>query len=405
MRDLLRSLFDPSGFRPRWQCGDWSALHGWVHVVSDLAIFGAYLTIPLALLYFLWKRPDVAFPRILVLFGVFILSCGAGHALEAAIFWTPVYRLSGAVKVVTAVASWFTVLAIVRITPQALTLPGLKRTLADLESEMKERKRAEEALRARADEVERVNGELSATKTSLEQIVAELSRSNRELDEFAYAASHDLKEPLRGINSYATFLLEDYGSSLDAEGSRMLQTMPRLTSRLDRLIDALLHYSRLGRIDLACAEVDLGEVVDEVLDGLRVAVEERKAQVRMPRRLPRVRCNRTLLAEVFHNLISNALKYNDKDEPSIEIGYEQRADAPVPVFHVRDNGIGVEEKFHATVFRIFRRLHAREAYGGGSGAGLTIAKKIVERHGGRIWLESTPGAGSTFSFTVGETDA
>jgi len=403
--DFLRSLFDPTGFPARWHCGAWSDLHGWVHIVSDIAIFGAYLTIPLALLYFLWRRPDVPFPRILILFGVFILSCGTGHLIEAVIFWQPVYRLAGAVKVVTAVASWFTVLALIRIAPQALALPGLKKTLGALELEMRERRAAEDALRTRALELERLNGELNSAKSALEEGMAELARSNRELDEFAYVASHDLKAPLRGIHNYATFLQEDYGKSFDAEGTRMLEALPRLTTRLDGLIDALLHFARVGRVELARTEADLGQVVVEVLDALHVVLKERKVDVRIPRKLPMVSCNKTLVGEVFHNLIVNAAKYNAGDSPWIEIGYEAQPNSPAPVLYVRDNGIGIEHKFHETVFRIFRRLHPQEAFGGGSGAGLTIARKIVERHGGRIWLHSNPGAGSTFYFTLGEARA
>jgi signal transduction histidine kinase len=402
MLPFPQSLFDTSDFPPRWHCGRWTELHGWVHIASDLAIFAAYLSIPIALLYFLWRRPDVPFPRILILFGVFILSCGVGHLLEAVIFWHPVYRLAGAIKVVTAIVSWTTVFALVRIAPRALALPGLVRTVDELQLEMKESKRADALTQAHARNLEHLNRELSEAKSALEHGMEELSRSNRELDEFAYAASHDLKEPLRGIHNIASIVLEDHVATLDDEGRRMLQTLPRLTNRLGLLIDALLHSAQVGRIDLDRAETDLALVVDEVLDALQMTLKEHKVEVRVPRRLSSARCNKSLVGEVFHNLILNAVKYNDKDAPWIEIGYEQSLDSTEPVFYVRDNGIGIEEKFHESVFRIFRRLHSRDAYGGGSGAGLTIAKKIVERHGGRIWLESRPEVGSTFHFTLAE---
>lgn len=230
----------------------------------------------------------------------------------------------------------------------------------------------------------------------LEQSNAALRRSNEDLDEFAYAASHDLKEPLRGIHHYAQFLLEDYESRLDAGAQHKLKTLGRLAERMAALIDTLLEYSRVGRADLAFAETDLNEVLAGVLDSLAITVKEQGVQVRIPQRLPALRCNRVRIGQVFHNLLSNAIKYNDKAEKSVEIGCQGGR-----LFYVRDNGIGIAAKHHEAIFRIFRRLHGREQYGGGTGAGLTIVKKIIERHDGRIWLESTPGVGSSFYFTVG----
>jgi light-regulated signal transduction histidine kinase (bacteriophytochrome) len=231
----------------------------------------------------------------------------------------------------------------------------------------------------------------------------ELERSNIELDAFAYIASHDLKEPLRGLHNYAHFLIEDYGEQLDADGQAKLETMIRLTQRMETLIDTLLHYSRVGRVDLSFQEADLNELLSDIVDRLAVSLEQQRVALRIPRPLPTIMCDQIRLGEVFYNLILNAIKYNDKPEKSIEIGYrepEQHGQRWPYTFYVRDNGIGIQEKHFETIFRIFKRLHARDQYGGGTGAGLTIAKKIVERHGGRIWLESTAGVGTTFFFTI-----
>lgn len=282
-----------------------------------------------------------------------------------------------------------------------------------------DRREAEIALKSHAaalqefsDEVELRNQELEVAKKALECAAIDLERSNNELDAFAYIASHDLKEPLRGIHNYATFLLEDYGDKFDAEGRAKLQTLPRLTQRLETFIDSLLHVSRVGRSDLAVAETDLNNPLAEVLDTLHIRLQECGVEVRVPRPLPRVVCDRVRIVEVFRNLISNAMKYNDKDEKWIEIGYADgretdQADGAgrsAIVFYVRDNGIGIREKHLDAVFRIFKRLHGRDKYGGGTGAGMTIVKKIIERHDGRIWIESTLGVGTTFYFTLQETN-
>ena len=226
-----------------------------------------------------------------------------------------------------------------------------------------------------------------------------LLRSNQELDEFAYIASHDLREPLRGIHNYASFLIEDYADRLDADGRAKLETLKQLAQRMDALIDSLLQFSRAGRVDLAVQETDLNEVVSEVLESLRISLEVKHVEVRFDHSLPTLRCDRVRIAEVFRNLITNAIKYNDKPHRWLEIG---ATESEPRVLYVRDNGIGIPPQHHEAVFRIFKRLHGRDKFGGGTGAGLTIVKKIVERHGGRVWLESVPGQGTTFYFTVGE---
>ncbi len=255
----------------------------------------------------------------------------------------------------------------------------------------------------------------------LARLNTELTRSNAELDAFAYIASHDLKEPLRGIHNYASFLLEDYEDKLDAEGVEKLHTLKRLTQRMDALIESLLHYSRVGRVDLSFRTTDLNQLLAEVLELLKPLIDEVQAEIHIPRPLPTIDCDQVRVREVFHNLISNALKYNVRDHRWVEIGYDdtgsyrdrlklqpsiilddpssQPETAPV-VLYVQDNGIGIRDKHFEVIFRIFRRLHARDAFGGGTGSGLTIAKKIIERHGGHIWVESVYGEGSKFCFTL-----
>lgn len=240
----------------------------------------------------------------------------------------------------------------------------------------------------------------------LAAINLELQRTNSELDAFVYIASHDLKEPLRGIHNYSTFLLEDYSDVLDAEGVSKLETLVRLTKRMEDLINSLLHFSRLGRQELKLNPLNLNELIPSIIEVFRMSYRADEIDISIPRPLPLIRGDKILIQEILTNLISNGLKYNDHEVKSIEIGYldpEPRLDQevePFLTFYIRDHGIGIPEKHHDTIFRIFKRLHAPGKYGGGTGAGLTIIKKIIERHGGSIWLESIPKEGTTFYFTL-----
>ena len=240
----------------------------------------------------------------------------------------------------------------------------------------------------------------------------ELERSNNELDSFAYIASHDLKEPLRGIHNYSSFLMEDYAEVLDEEGMSKLQTLIRLTQRMEDLIDSLLHFSRLGRVDLSLKNNDLNEILDSAIDVIKMSKVENSIEISIPRKLPIVNCDRVQINELLMNLVSNAVKYNKNDCKQVEIGFLDTLEQLDPnlqqkiqaqnqvVLYVKDNGIGIPQKHHGNIFRIFKRLHGKKAYGGGTGAGLTIVKKIVERHGGEIWLKSEVGAGTTFYLSL-----
>lgn len=230
----------------------------------------------------------------------------------------------------------------------------------------------------------------------LQLYAEELEKSNSDLEDFAYIASHDLKEPLRGIHNFSKFLLEDYEDKLDQEGVAKLETLAQLSQRMSDLTDSLLYYSRVGRAELAYQATNLNEVIDEVKERLSLLLEEQNVRIDIPQLLPIVQCDYVRIKEVFHNLISNAVKYNDQPDKRIEIG----CNAQSFIFYVRDNGIGIREKHFDGIFRIFKRLHGRNKFGGGVGVGLTFVQKILERHGGRIWVESTYGEGSTFYFTL-----
>ena len=256
----------------------------------------------------------------------------------------------------------------------------------------------------------KVFNELQARAQSLARLNTELERSNDELDSFAYVASHDLKEPLRGIHNYSLFLLEDYADRLDADGVHKLETLVRLSQRMEGLIESLLQLSRVGRTDLVVTDMDLNVVLAEVAELLQPRFEQTHTTLTVAGPLPTVRADYVRVQEVFHNLISNGMKYNDQTAKTVTVGMassEALAGAARPVsaddfhvFYVRDNGIGIDARHQASIFKLFKRLHAQDKYGGGTGAGLAIAKKMVEKHGGSLWVTSASGQGSTFYFSI-----
>ena len=273
-------------------------------------------------------------------------------------------------------------------------------TSATLSGAVSERNRSEQGLRELNVTLEQ---RVAGRTAELQQANAALERINQELDDFAHIASHDQKEPLRGINTYSAFLLEDYSDKLDADGQAKLNTLQKLTRRMEALIESLLMYSRVGRTELAVQDTNLNETLADIVETLEIRLHELGVEIRQPRPLPTLRCDGVRVGEVFRNLITNAMKYNDKPQKWIETGCDpQSVNGSVMVFHLCDNGIGIREKHLDSVFRIFKRLHGRDEYGGGTGIGLTIVKKIVERHGGRIWLGSTFGEGTAFFFTLAQ---
>ena len=233
-----------------------------------------------------------------------------------------------------------------------------------------------------------------------EDLISALTRSNEELDNFAYIASHDLKEPLRAIYNHSAFLLEDYQQQLDEEGVHKLNRLMYLTKRMQKLISDLLYFSRLGREKLAISQTDITLVLHDIQTTMEDTLKETQAHISFVAPLPTVACDKVKVTELFRNLITNAIKYNDKQQKVIEVGVLANKRHGQLVFYVKDNGIGIDPRFHQDIFRIFKRLNSVKKYGEGTGAGLTFAKKIVEQHGGDIWLESERGIGSTFFFTL-----
>ncbi len=224
-----------------------------------------------------------------------------------------------------------------------------------------------------------------------------LARSNAELEQFAYVASHDLQEPLRAVASCVQLLQKRYQGKLDERADEFIAHAVAGTKRMQALITDLLAYSRVGTKTHPFEQANCAEVLVEALSNLTVAIEESGAVI-IPEGLPTVTADASQLAQVFQNLIGNALKFRAEGRRP-EIRVTARREADEWIFSVADNGIGIEPQYFERIFRMFQRLHTRSRYPG-TGIGLAICKKIVERHGGRIWLESQPERSTTFFFTL-----
>ncbi len=255
------------------------------------------------------------------------------------------------------------------------------------------KKRAEEALKKKTSEIERANFELEGANS-------ELNRSNQELEQFSYVASHDLQEPLRIVSGYTQLLARRYRGKFDASADEYIAYVVDGTKRMQTLISDLLTYSRVGK-GKAFKPVDLTEAFNRAAGNLKLTIAETGATVEGSG-LPAVRADPMQMFQLFQNLISNAIKYRSAAPPVIRVSAEKKGDEWV--ISVSDNGMGIDPKYFDRIFVIFQRLHGKGEYSG-TGIGLSICKKIVENHGGRIWVESSPGSGSTFYFTVPDKSA
>ena len=245
-----------------------------------------------------------------------------------------------------------------------------------------ERRRAEKALADRTVQLERTNRKLAII--------------NADIDEFTNVASHDLQEPLRTLIAFSDLLRKDLGDSLPEQAAKDLAFITNAAKRMQTLIRDLLAFSRAGRVAKKREKVSLHECADRALEALAMRVEETGAQITRDK-LPEVWGDSTLLTELYQNLIGNALKFSGEQSPIIWLTFEEQGGDQI--FGVRDNGIGIEPKYAQEIFKPFRRLRGRAEYEG-SGIGLAICRRIVERHGGKIWVESEPGKGAHFRFTI-----
>jgi signal transduction histidine kinase len=420
MLDFFRKLFDSSDFIARRDCGGFGKVPGVLplHLVSDVLIWLAYLAIPAVLVFFAWRRRELPFRGLFLMFGAFIVSCGITHFMEALLIFDPLYRLSGVIKLVTAVISWITVLALIPVVPRALAL----RDPQDLEREIAERASIEEALqRSRAElerrvqertaELEKANGALKEevawrrkAEEEREQLLArerlartEAENANRMKDEFLAMVSHELRTPLNAMLGWAHLLR---GGKLDqAMTERGLEVLERNTLLQAQMIDDLLDVSRIitGKLRIESKPVDLVAVVRGAIDTVTPAAEAKGIELRVVNAGPPflTQGDPTRLQQVAWNLLSNAVKFTPRGG---RVETRLRRDGPEIELEVIDTGIGIPETLLPHVFERFRQGDSSiTRQHGGLGLGLSIVRHLVELHGGTVSVESEgEGKGATF---------
>ncbi len=405
--DFFNWLLDTSNYPPRWHCGQWSSAMGWLHIASDFAIFVAYFAIPCLLVFFIRKRRDVPMTPVFWLFAAFILSCGVGHLIEAGIFWFPVYHLSGFVKMLTAIVSLATMIMLVKLIPLALTLPGIAKLNVQLEREIEERKKTEEALQdslahvatARAA-LEEHNIKLALLNEQLKAATAVAESATHSKSEFLANMSHEIRTPMTAILGYAELLALDPSAG---EKSDALTTIRRNGEHLLEIINDILDLSRIeaGRLEIEYLDCSPVQIITDVVTLMRVRAEAKNLPFKVEYRgaLPAtVRTDPTRLRQCLVNLLGNAIKFT-------EVGAVRLVVSLTPDkrlrFDVIDTGIGLSSEALGRLFQPFTQGDTSTARKfGGTGLGLTITQRLAQMLGGNVEVSSTLGEGSTFSLFI-----
>ena len=382
-------LFENGGFSPHGFCIAWNPLVLYLHIFSDLLIASSYFAIPLVILSFLRHRKDQSLHRPAILFALFIAACGLTHLVAILTFYVPAYGFQGLLKLATGVISFVTAISLARMLPEAIKIPKpteLLRALDQKESEIAVRKQAEESLRK--------------AQIDLAQKVDELEAANDELSEFAYAASHDLKSPANSLSLWLDEFREEYFDQLNRAGRAALDDASRLVARMDLMVDDVLSFSHVvNRAPDELTMIDLGAVFNAARAGLSDVIANSGATVRIER-LPQVRGYQSLMVILAQNLLSNAVKYVDPETPNdILVTSRPGSGGKNVEISVRDKGIGIDPKFHARIFKLFKRLHSSQEYEG-TGLGLALCRRIAITHGGNIRVVSSPGQGAEFIITL-----
>jgi signal transduction histidine kinase len=402
MLEFLTHLLSSQGFEPHGHCYLWLPEILWLHVIADACIALAYYSIPIALIYLIHKRRDLTYGWMVAMFGAFILLCGTTHVMNLWTVWHGTYRLEGLVKLLTALASITTAVALWPLIPTLIALPSpsqLAQANHALQAHIVERQQGEEALRQAHDELEmRVAArteDLLRANCALEDKAAELEEANADLAQYAYAVSHDLKTPLRGIHYYADFLYEDLETSLGDAHKVYLDGLRRAVWQAEALVDGLLELSRVGNRNLVYQTVNLNTLLQEFITSLNMPED---VDIVWEGTWPTLEVEPVLLRQILQNLISNAAKFNCAPRKRVALSWRLVGEHDCEL-SVRDNGLGIDPRYTEQIFQVFQRLHTQQEYEG-TGIGLAIVKKAVSRMGGTVHVTSTPGEGSTFWVTL-----
>lgn len=422
-------LFIDDKLLPHGSCYLWKSGLLWLHATSDILIALAYYSIPLALVYFVITRRDLAFRWMFLMFGVFILACGTTHLMNVWTIWNPDYLLDGIIKAFTALVSLVTAFMLWPLIPKALALPSpseLRKANTLLEHEIIQHKQTDQALRTANDELElrvrertkelelaneALRREIAERKNAEQKIqllnielerrvaerTAELQTANRELEAFSYSVSHDLRTPLRAIDGFSKALLKHYAEHFDEQAQDYLNRVRAASQRMGQLIDDLLKLSRVSRTEMQQSLVNMSDIAWQIFDDLKRLQPERQVQLNIAANL-NVVGDTNLLHIVLENLLGNAWKFTKNREPAvIEFGVAEQAGKKT--YFVRDNGAGFDMTYVDKLFGAFQRLHTNADFEG-TGIGLATVQRIIRRHGGEIWAEAAVDKGATFYFTL-----
>lgn len=375
--DFFNRLFGTESWPARWNCGRWTDFHGWMYIISDLMIWAAYFAIPLAILYFIIKRrQSIPFLNVFWLFGAFILLCGLTHLIDAIIFWIPVYRVSALLRLITAIISWSTVIALIRIIPLALSLKSAN----ELEREIEERRKVEIALGKAKERAE----EAVVTK-----------------DYFMANMSHEIRTPINAIFGFTSLLGK---TKLNDEQQEYIQAIKSSSDNLLTIINDILDFSKIEAGMLKIERVPFQ--LHELLGSLKVMFMQRTKEkglswdITIGDNVPNTLLgDPTRITQILNNLITNAIKFTDNGTITIYVSIiEHREDTCIVEFKVKDSGIGIDKEKLGLIFERFTQAEASTSRKfGGTGLGLSIVKSLVDMQGGEIKAESSLHQGSVFT--------